>query len=418
MVMNRSMLVIIGSLIVFAVLAGCGSEQQAGVELVPARPSNALTATPLPTASPQDDTGSAPATTLDLTGRLLILRGSTFELLDLATGEATPYDAPRSSSPAYVSADGTRAAYIAFPNFGVLTIDSASGALVQNSATNPTGFMLSPDGAWLAVITGQLSRRLQVTAIDAMVTYNVASSSRNFGVAWTTDARLIWWMQGNTPDYQVFDPVAGESTPLGEADPEIVPPVAVSPDRTRAAAVPVAFRPDGPAADPDACFDSFVEVFDLPFTVSGLSADGEPFWTERGLVAASPQWLDDEHLLFVKIGTGICGEVQGDPARMVMLLDMVTREVRPLAGPLGNADDLNDRVQRFGKAYGHLYAPSPDGRYVAWIGGGREAQVSTIAITEVETGVTQVLLSTTREDMGDAANFIENGLFRQVIWLE
>lgn len=418
MVMNRLTLIMTGLLAALVLLAGCGSEQQAGVELVPARPSTALTATPEPTASLPDDTGDEQATTFNLAGRVLILHGSTFELLDLATGDSTPIDAPRSSSPAYVSVDGTRAAYIAFPNFGVLNIDGASGALVQNSAANPTGFMLSPDGAWLAVITGQLSRRLQVTAIDGMVTHNVASSSRNFGAAWTTDARLVWWMHGNSPEYHVFDPVAGESTSLGHDDPEIVPPVAVSPDRTRAAAVPVAFQPDDPTADPDACFDSFVALFDLPFTVSSLSADGEPLWTERGLVASSPQWLDDERLLFVKIGTGTCGEVQGDPARMVMLLDMTTREVRAVAGPLGNADDLNDRVQRFGKAYGHLYAPSPDGRYVAWIGGGREAQVSTIAITEVETGVTQMLRSFTNADADGAADFIENGLFRQVIWLE
>lgn len=417
MAMNRPMLTITGLLTALALLAGCGSEQQVGVELVPARLSTALTATPQPTALLQGDTGGEPATTFDLTGRLLILRGRTFELLDLATGDATPYDAPHSSSPAYVSADGTRAAYIAFPNFGVLNLDSASGAFVQNSATNPTGFMLSPDGAWLAAITGQLSRRLQVTAVDNGITYNVASSSRNLGAVWTTDARLVWWLHGNTPEYHIFDPVMGESTPLGGVDPEIVPPVAVSPDRTCAAAVPVAFQPDDPAADPDACFDSFVELFDLPFTVSRLAADGELFWTERGLVASSPQWLDDERLLFVKIGTGTCGEVQSDPARLVMLLDMATREVRPVAGPLGNADDLNDRVQRFGKVYGHLYAPSPDGRYVAWIGGGRDAQVSTIVITEVETGETQVLLSVTSEDMGSAADFIENGLFRQVIWL-
>jgi len=292
---------------------------------------------------------------------------------------------------------------------------------VDNNASNPNGFGLSPDGKWLVAFTGQFTARMQVLAVDGSAVYNVASTGQTFfNAVWTADSKLIWWAAEDEPDIQVFDPLTGESTPLGDADPTIPAPAIMSPDGSKGALVPVAFRPDDLNANPGACFDSYIALVEPPFTLASLNDIGETVWTQPGLVASSPQWLDNDRLLFVQIGTGDCGDVQGEPDRMVMLYDTSTpgAQPEPVAGPLGNADDMNDRPQRFGKAFGHLYSPSPDGRYIAWITGGVDAHVSEVNVTDLVTGDTQVILRTTYEEAGDAGDYIENFMFRQVVWLE
>jgi hypothetical protein len=103
-----------------------------------------------------------------------------------------------------------------------------------------------------------------------------------------------------------------------------------------------------------------------------------------------------------------------------MLLDITSEnpEPRVIAGPLGNADDPNDRTQNLGGQHGHLYSPSPDGRYVAWIAGGLEARETIINVTDVQTGSTFVVLRTSESAAYDRADYIENQIFRQVVWLK
>ena len=137
-------------------------------------------------------------------------------------------------------------------------------------------------------------------------------------------------------------------------------------------------------------------------------------------MASSPQWLSNDRLLFVRLGTGSCGNVQGEVAREVMLLDLTatTPVPRQVVGPLGNADDPNDRTQVFGRQYAHLFSPSPDGQYIAWISGGLEARETAIHITHVETGETHVVLRTTDQNAQDLGDYIEHYMLRQVVWLK
>lgn len=423
--------VIVLALVVVLALAACGGgESEEGVQLEVAGDDVQPTATPQPTPtnapSAPDAAGDDIPLPDDLSGRLLVLRGGRFELVDLARDETTVFEgAPRAYSPANPNRAQTAAAYSAFPNFAVIDLVDPAVQMIQSGGSNPTGFVVSPDGQWLATFTGQITRRLQVLAVDGSVMHNVAASSQaTFNTAWTQESQLIWWqVSGEMPEFQRFDPMTGESVPVTDLDITVQPPGALSPDGTRVASVPIAAQQGGAAGAGDdasaaACFDSYVELHTGPFTLASETTS-ETLWTETGLVAASPQWLDEQRVLFVKLGTGECGAVQGDPARMVMLLD--TSEAAPdpveVAGPLGNADDVNDRPQGFG-AYGHLYSASPDGRYIAWIDGGLDAGESMIMITEIATGNTSVLQRMTRDEAADVADFIENYLFRQVVWLE
>lgn len=420
--MNRKTLWITALLLLTVILAACsGGEEKQGVGLQAAGGRTDPTATPVPAMNPDADANAGAPAGDAPTGRLLLLRGGTFELYDLATGESTVLDSPHAYSPAFFNADGSYASFSVFPNFGVLDLPNETITVVENRASNPNGFGVSPDGNWLLTLTGQLTLRLQVLAVDGSATHNVAASGQVFiGSVWTLDSKLIWWLAAEEPEYQIFDPLTGESTPLGDADPEVVPPAVMSPDGTRGVDVPIAFRPNDIDANPDACFDSYIALHEPPFTFANSNQAGETVWTQPGLVASSPQWLDDNRLLFVKWGIGDCGEVQGEAERMIMIYDISTPAAQPeaVAGPIGNADDANDRPQRFGKAMGHLYSPSPDGRYIAWISGGVDAQVSEVNITDLVTGETQVILRTTRAEAGDAGEYIEDFMFRQVVWLE
>ncbi len=417
--MNRLTRTLTGLLLVSLVAAACGGEEQSGVNLQVAGETRP-TVTPASTVTPVSDQGPA-----SLPGRLLILKGQQFQVFDFATGDLIPLGDVSAFSPASFDDARTLGVFVAFPNFGVVDLATNQVREIRNTASNPTGIGVSPDGVWMAVLTGQLSIRLQLLATDGSSTQNVANNSGGGGLnwTWTPDSRLIWW-QAN-PDQprgalMIFDSASGESSPVGDADLAVNPPgfMEVSPDGTRAANVPVAAVP--PGQDNAACFDSYVELYQAPFTTQNFDADGRTIYTEAGLIASSPHWLTNELLLFVKVGTGTCGTVSGVPSREIMLLDTSQSSPRPqlIAGPLGNADDPNDRAQQFGRFYGHLYAAAPGGQYVAWVGGGRQAGETTVQVTDVQTGSTQTVLRFTTDDAQGAADFIEHTLIRQVVWLE
>lgn len=419
----RSPLLPLCTAILLLILAACGGgEQQTGVELQVVGPAATRTPPPPPSATPIPTADSASPMPSALTGRLLVQRGSTFELHDLVSGDVTVIAGPRSYSPAFFNHARTHAGLILFPDFGVLDLAAQTITRVRNTGSNPTTLTLSPDGRWLQVLTGQITQRLQVLAADGSVTHNVAASSTaQYRAVWAPDSTLIWWAEAETPQRQRFDPQTGTSTPLPAGDdPLVEPPLAVAPDGARAAAVPLASRPADPAAASTTCFDSYVALYAPPFTLTRLEAPGDIVWSAPGLVASSPHWLDRDRLLFVRLGTGDCGEVQGEPERAILLLDLRAPQgaPQPVAGPLGNADDPNDRTQALGRVVTHLYSPSPDGRFIAWIGGGIAARESTVNLTEVSTGATTVVLRSVASEASDVASFIEDQLFRQVVWLE
>ncbi|GAB4420366.1 MAG: hypothetical protein Kow00106_16910 [Anaerolineae bacterium] len=420
--MNYRLVVLL--ILVMLGLFACGSDEQAGVALQPAgqypavTPTVAVTETPA-MPSPAPALTGTPAPRFAMSGRLLVLKGGQFLLYDLQTEEITPLPTPRANSPAALSADARLGAFVAFPDFAVFDLTSGETRLVNNPGSIPTGLALSPDGNWLATLTGTITVGLRLISTTDGSLHNVASSSQHpIAWAWTTDSRLAWWWSDAvTPEPQVFDPVTGQSVPLGEVSAEIAAPpeAALSPDGKRAVIVPVASGP----AQPETCFDSYVGLLDVPFaTAQGMNMSSETIWTEPGLVASSPQWLDDDTLLFVKLGVGTCGQVSATGiSRQVMALELAGGTPQPLAGPLGNADDPNDRVQQFRGQVTHLYSPSPDDAYIAWIGGGVEQGETLLNITELASGQTVTLLRFTRADAQDMADFIENHLLRQVVWL-
>ncbi len=416
--LNRCLLLL--TAVIFT-LAACGGQEKQGVSLEVAaqRPTSTPLPTPVPTAALPDSAGGLDA----LTGQLLLLQGHRYALFDLATGEVTPIAPDTASySPIQLIPDQTRGAFVAFPDFGVLDLTTRTTTVVQNRASDPQNFGLSPDGRWLVALTGSFSIRLSLLAADGSSVHNVAAGGGAiFNWAWTADSQLVWWRTDQDSAPQVFDPATDSSAPPEDTSAPVLVtlPRVASPDGTRAALVPIALLNQG-QPDPDTCFDSSVELVQAPFTIATLDAPGQTVWSEPGLVASSPHWLDNDRLLFVKVGTGTCGLVQGDAAREVMLLDLSVPNAgpEPLVGPLGNADDTNDRAQLLGRQYGHLYAVSPDSRYVAWIAGSLNDGESILNITAIDSGETRIVLHVTRADAPDTATFIEGMMLRQVVWLE
>jgi hypothetical protein len=193
----------------------------------------------------------------------------------------------------------------------------------------------------------------------------------------------------------------------------------IAPGGARLAIMPIAPDVAGQPAGEEVCVESEVHLYPTSMSRTETGQAAEVAWTEPGLVASSPVWLDDDRLLFVKLGNGACGVIEGEPLREIMLLDLGSGAApRTVAGPIGNADDTNDEEQRYGRQFGHLYSVSPDGRYVAWVAGGRAADESLINVTEIETGATQAVLRYGADEATDAVDFIENTLIRQVVWLE
>lgn len=424
---------LIGLVAVVLALSACGGEEKQGVSLEVAA-NAAPTDTPVPTPA-----GIAAPDGGALTGRLLYLKGQQFELLDLATGETIHFtdlretrgEAPIVSySPVTFDRTETHGAFVAFPDFG--TLDLASGEIdaLPNTGSLPNGLLVSPDGQWIAATTGGgFVNRLALLAFDGSASFTIASSSQAFyQMAWTPDSRLVWAAiplnaeERGDLQVMVFDAATGDSAPVGDAVYEVqwATEELISPDRSRLANIPIGFGVQAAQDNPDACFDSYVEIIDLPLTTADPFREGTTVYASPGWIASSPQWLDDDTLLLVQLGQGQCGEVEGEPERAIMRLDLDAEQPDPvlIAGPLGNADDPNDRAQQFGRSFVHLYSPSPDRQYIAWVAGGRGADETLINVTRLDTGDTQAVLRFGAGDFIDAADFIENGLIRQVVWLE
>jgi len=411
------------ALVVLA-LAACGGNTRQGVELQPV--SNPGQARVYFTPTPTPDSSAS----LGLEGRLLYLKGKHFEIRDLASGATQVISDMQSRSPVILTPDETRGVYIDFPDLGLLDLTTGETRTVRSAASNPISYGISPDGQWIVVENGSFTMRLMVIQFDDLSIHTVATkSSTYFQWVWTTDSHLVWWEASDDPQWMLFNGTTAESTPVDLADLQIEPPdpAVPSPNGQLVANVPVFVSRFGVPQGGDNCVDSYVELYDGNPTTTILTQSGRSVWTEASLVASSPHWLTNDLLLFVKVGTGQCETRPSggfiftllSSDRQVMLLDVTATDPQPrvVAGPLGNADDTNDRVQQM-EQFGHLYAPSPDGRYIAWISGGFEGGMSAINVTEVATGTTQTILSVAIADTRDAADYLENHLIRQVIWLK
>jgi hypothetical protein len=417
-------------------LTACGGEEESGVDLQVANqnPTETPIPEPTPTQAPED---SAPG----YTGRLFLMTGKTFAWLDLETGSLIPFTdlsveaggAPiESFGPAAFNSSLTHGAFVPFPQFGVVDLAAGTVSGVGSLFTFVTSLGISPDGRWLATtIGGTALNRLQLMSTDGTQEYTIRSSGLWFYIfRWTVDSELIWWAVPTEPDPEeeefvpelmLYDPATQESTPIGDTVYDLAPggPLNVSPDGSRMVLMPVAPGAEN-VADPEDCFESYVELLDLPQNTADLDPEGTVIWNEPGMIASSPQWLDDDRILFVRIGPGTCGDVEGEMIREVTLLDLSAEPstATPILGPLGNENDplgFNLLDPRFAA---QLYSPSPDARYVAWVEGNHLADVSRVNITALDTGETQTVLEFTPDMFSDAASWIEDGLVRQVIWLE
>lgn len=396
-------------LLVF-VLAACGGEEQQGVEL---QPVGAVVQGSPATASPADGQPAAPT----LAGRLLYRKGGQFELYDFKTGQTTAFESTRATSPAFMTHDKKMGVFtMQAGDFGVIDLVANSLQFVDNRGDFPNALGISPDGLWLAATTGNITQRLQLLSTSGGVSRGIAASGNaTYQWAWTTDSRLVWWEVQDNPVMMVADPATGDSVPLDDPRVELtVPyPLETSPDGALTASVPVT------QAGSEECFDSYIELFRGRPSAHEMNWRGETVWTEPGLVASSPHWLDSDTLLYLQLGTGECGNVAGEPVRQIMLFDLAEQlpRPRPVAGPLGNAGDVSDFLQQ-GKLYTHLYSASPDGQSVAWISGGYDTHETVINVTDIATGSTTPVVRFATADAYDAADFIENFMIRQVVWVE
>lgn len=412
-------------------LAACsGGESEQGVtlqEVGDQRP----TATQEPTSEPVEATAR-------LDGRLLYLKGRTFVLRDLATGEETVFDAVESYSSAVFDTVAERGVFVSLTDVGVLDLKANTVfAMSTKTASFVSNIGLSPDGRWAVASPGGYRTRLQLFDLDgAREPQLVAMSGQAFySWAWTPDGQLVWW-NALDPERQtsITDLATLETTPV-EAGTGVelasFPGGTVSPDGTQAVQIPVmlvenplaALNPLGTVAaapaDQSDCFDSRVELVPLPLDINAVDQNAQVVWNESGLIASSPQWVDATRLLFVRWGYGVCGEVSGEPERAIVLYDLSSATPpRLVAGPVGNLDDPNDEAQVFARILTHLYAVSPDGQYVAWVGGGLHAGESVIYVTHIDSGDTQTVVRITEGEAQGYANYIEKFLIRQVIWLE
>lgn len=408
-------------LVLLIALTGCGSDDQEGVTLQGVGSAPTLTPTSVPTAAPTDTAPQTDGATFDagdLPGRLLYRRGLQLEILDLASGTTTTLGEDVTvNSTVQIDDSGHRGVFIDFPDFGVIDLATRAIESIPNTGSNPNNFGISPDGRWLVSTTGTIINRLQITALDTLSTVNLASSSAaGFAWLWTPDSTLIWWNQAEAVP-QRYDPATEESTPITEAvDVARTPLGAVSPDHALVAIIPVA--PGGAAPDSGACIESAVQLIRAPMPVDPNAVAPETIWTEPGLVASSPSWLDADTLLFVKLGNGECGQITGEQDRTLFRLELDGSPPQVIVPRLGNADDQSDFAQNVARQLTHLYSVSPDGRYVAWVDGGREARETMINVTAIDTGQTQTVVRFTADDAPDLAAYLEQYLVRQVEWLE
>lgn len=407
---------VFGLLGVIILLAACsGGNTQEGVTLRSAAHEGA-------TLTPDATAGGEPAT-----GQLLLRVGGAFERFDLVTEKVIPFDRQGVSSPVVLTPDQTRGVFIMFPDFGMIDLVSGEIIEINNKGPNPSLVGISPDGQWLSTVAGN---RLVLREIGSVESEDdpleVASGSNLFYQwIWLADSRMLWVDVQTLNNWMLFDPATGESIPAGAGPFEVTESMlwgVPSPDGTLLARA-VTFAQDNTTTAPGqvGCFDSSLVLYHLPVPIGvGDPLGGGIVWEMPGVLAASPQWLDDNRLLFVAISPGTCESALGDPFRQIMLLDLTTDDApQVIAGPLGNATDRNDYLQQYGYQYGHLYSPSPDGRFVAWIGGEPVDGETRLNITEIATGTTEIVRRITEDDaVGGAADFLGHYVLRQVVWLK
>ena len=379
----------------------------------------------VPAPSGSDASPAENAVSLELSGRLLYRKGLTLEILDLATGDTRTIGEGVTVNSAFdMNQDLTRGVFIDFPNFGVFDIASGEVTPVPNTGSNPNSLSISPDGRWLVATTGSIVTRLQVTDLDTLTTQNVASGSSAFyQLAFTPTSNLIWW-EATDPTPQRYDPATNTSTPVTEPFPVAdIPGAAISPDGTRFATISIApgVRFDGSPAGGDAatCIESEIQLAPSPIFPASteLAAQIETIYADAGLVASSPVWLDDDTLLFVRLGYGECGQVEGEQERAVMRLDLDGSAPQVIVPRLGNETDPSDFAQSAGRSYSHLFSVSPDSQLIAWIDAERDTRETMINVTDIATGHTQTVLYFSEDDAASLADFLEEITLRQVVWL-
>ncbi|MBI5959903.1 MAG: hypothetical protein HY866_14285 [Chloroflexi bacterium] len=415
--MKHSRLILCSLIALLFALTACGGQTREGVTLQPVKVEQSSSTTIMVTSTPEPKFSG-------LSGRLIYLKGTQFESLDLASGQTFTFESSAALSQLILNSNKTHGVFAGQSRFMVINLLDNTVFETQNLGTNAGNMRVSPDGNWIGVTIGQISARILMISLPALELHTVTGrSGGEYDWSWTTDSRMVWWDYAAEAEPMVYDPASGESTPVGSEEVSLtVPfPLQLSPDGQHIASVRVAYGPQpGQDVNAESCFDSYVELFDSTYTTNSFNTRGEVMWTEDGLVASSPQWLNKDQLMFVKVGNGFCGTVDGEEVRQLMLLDITASGARPriLVEHLGNGDDVQDRMQRYGKLYGHLYSPSPDGKYFAWINGSMDEGITEINITEINTGETETIMHLEYGDARDAVDFIENYFIRQVIWLE
>lgn len=411
------------ALLVAALVAACDSDQDTGVTLeVADTTTNGPTSTPAPHETPN------PAALHDVPGALVYARGKALYqypyadapepvvLLDNVDVETLAFT-PEHDALLYSMTDGT--------DRGIYLIELDTLAIVQLTDTfyfvaSLQTAQWSPDAQWVILSIGALGKRL--VSRDGTLSFQLSGLTTGRS-DWLDDGSVLLVdirPEGDPPaevyrEVSRFIPSTGESVPL-DVDLDALPddPSAID---DALAALGVDVVPSSPPLDTyivppgSARAGSTIACDDWSIGRFADTDDGlrETLYSAHEAYRLSDlSALDDGSLVFLEWRIPGCRMINRPEVALKRLVPGAT-DAETLAGGVFGGVGLG---QIGASSY---MALSPDGRYVAWIGGGLDTGESSLNLVDTHTGATTLLMRETNTSGLDSA-FIDGQMFNAVYW--
>jgi len=411
-------------LLVAALVSACGSEKDTGVTLEVAHTTTGdQTSTSAPRETPN------PAVLADVPGALVYAQGHTLyqyprgdalepvmlsDDLDIESLAFTPeHDAML-----YSKTEGT--------DRGIYLLELDTLDVVQLTDTFYFVASLhtaewSPDGQWVILTIGAMGKKLVSR-----------DGAQFFHLAGLTTVQSFWLDDGSIliidarpeglPPVEVYRAVSRFIPSTGETVPLDVDLAALASDASgiidALAALGVDFVQSPAPSDiyivpPESAMSGSTAACDDwsidRFTDTGDDVLREPLYSVQDTYRLSDLWtLDDGSLVFLEWRIPDC--------RMINRPEVTLKHLVPGAG---DAETLAGGVFS-GVGLGQTGSPSytalsPDGRYVAWIGGSLDTGDSSLNLIDTHTGATTLLMRETNTS-GLDSTFIDGQMFSAVYW--